>query len=78
MSWRKDGVPVHAGIPSGTGSAVYSSPDVSPTSNEQTLVLREFEGGAVGVYSCHGVQRNRITLDIRLSKSKTNSLNTTS
>lgn len=69
MSWRQNGIPVRVGIRPEVGSEIYSSPDISPSPNEQTLVLQEFGNTAVGVYSCHGVQGDRVSLDIRQSKS---------
>ena len=51
------------GLPS-----VFASTDVSDASNEWTLVLQVFGGVAAGVYSCHGLQGEVLSLDIQQSE----------
>ena len=67
ISWRHNDNLVQATSQPGVG-VVYSSPDISPSSNEQTLVLQEFGSTVVGVFSCHGIQGESVSLDISQSK----------
>lgn len=69
--WRHNGSPVQTLSPGDAlpGVAVYASTAVSPETNEWTLVLQQFGGGALGLYSCHGLEVGQIlSLDIGQSK----------
>ena len=70
ISWRQNNISVQSGMvtsQSGVG-VVYSSPDISSAPNEQTLVLQEFGPVGVGVFSCHGIQGDIVSLNISQSK----------
>lgn len=71
-AWHFNGNPVERlapkRFPEEGVAAVYASKGVSSVPNEWTLVLQVFGDAAEGVYSCHRLQEEVLSLDIGLGK----------